>query len=499
MKNILRIYIKYFLFNWLEFKRSQYWKSSLFSKAVFTVGFIFGEVIIIVGGLNFKQIASFYFPRSNTFTVFNTYFFPILIIIYFTRLFTKKDISFNIKAYLHLPVSKKKFIALFLLLRIVNIYTISIIAFIISFGLANIFTTHPFYRSLLWFINISLIICMLELIYVFVKINYLKSPYKTALLLLTFTVSIFLLREVIKPFNNVINTWGNIITGNETTLLIFVLLTPAIFYFTNRFIIENIYIDIDLSTKETKFNFLSSLNIEGKYPLIFLQILLITRDRILRRQLITGIFGLLFGVAVNTIIPEQKLNSHLILEIFFILLSSGYLFTAAYSAVIFGWDGYYMSFLFSKKIMLKKYIDSKVLFLRILWLCSGVINLFLIEIIHHDYLLMTLAFSFYASGVLSYTQAIQSILIYKPINANESILQVTSSNLFSKYVQIIFVALPVVIYLTFGRQSLHEYLPYSLEALCVLSIIVLTMQKSLLQYLYKLFNRKRYNFIENYL
>ena len=495
---VLKFYIPLLKQEILKFRRSSYWKKDLFTNTATFILYSINILTLFFLGKNTGKIITKLEPGINVVHFVNRYLLVSLLFIYLLRFFFQDSKTLTIKPYLTLPYQKSFLIKLLLLRSSFNIYVFSIIIFSVPFCFANIIPSHSLLPGLLWLAGLILIIFSLEMLFMLFQYLFYVSPYKTIISLSTFIVTGFISIKVNLFPGLKTNILEGLLFSGTVVLPALFIFTIITFYSTCRFLLTNLVVDKQEAKTGNifwKFNFDF---LAKKDPLLFLQIKLIARNKLLRNFLFQGLMGPLIGIIFSLAVPAENINKHFMLTVFLAFFSIGYFFVAAYGQNIFGWESHYLNAYFTKNISVEKYISSKIKFIQMAWIFFALTNLCIYKLLNTNFLALVLTMQFYCIGVLTFTLAAQAALNFRSIYPNvsfgfglvnfrpkKSILMLTA-----------FYPLIIIFLITGGDISKSQNYFLGLGIIVITGIAGLLFQKQISRLINKLFVKKRYFFIE---
>jgi len=206
------------------------------------------------------------------------------------------------------------------------------------------------------------------------------------------------------------------------------------------------------------------------HGMISLHIALLTRNKLIKKMMLSGIILLLGGIISIAVNPTfDRVDKSLLLYGFIILSCSGYIFVASYGQNIFGWDSFHLGFIFSKNISLLSYINSKIYLIRVIWFAIGIIN-FLVLIIfsawkNYGFLVFVI---FYYSIVMPYAFLFQSLYAFDPLHPNYA--NIEDRHVIKNYYSALPASLPFILIIT-EKSITGESLYIGLYSSYILSLL----------------------------
>ena len=382
-----------FTIKWLEIKRSPFFRKKIVSIIFNSIVFINFIFFSFFGGIYINHILTRLYPNKSPYSVVSIYLPLIIVISALLRIFILKIMNWDIKPFLHWPVSKKRLSFIFLFFSFFNKYTLPVLLFIISYTIEWIQETHSF-QTAIFFCLVQIYILIFSELF---SLTVVKSSQFRISIFIFFLLNISLSYLItyhylyaagwLTPIFSVINIYYIITNHNDYYLL-----------FENRKYPKSTY------RKFIYLSFYNEINVKR-----------ITRNSILIKMMV--IYAICMIAGLVTILNHVNQSEDPFRLTLMLIFFSGHLTFLLTVGHLFNWDYNWRDFIFAKPFSLYKYVKSNVLFAIILCLIPSFIYLI-------AYIVYSLPIFIYLSSfclyiiIINYILAFSSIKNYHFVNPN---------------------------------------------------------------------------------
>ena len=487
----LRDFIK---LRWLAFIRRPLRASTLILRILkyIFLALMFLEVVFFgfLPLLIFKQEN---IPVSRYLTETNKYIFIFIGFAFFFNMMINNYSSLKIKPFLLLPIHKKRIVRYYLATGWINITQFTLITWVVIVSATFLYAGVPPGRVIPW---------ALALVLTTIWFNMLAwTTEKSPLLYVITTVVMFATIGSIKKHPEWLEPAGKIFQsvadGNLLSLSGFVILVALTYIFIEKYLLRSMYLDTRRKKQEkiyaSELKWTDYFGKTGAY--IQNDIRLILRNKRTRMLLMQMLVTIFYGVFIFASGLYDK-NGQDFWKVFAVILLSG-TFMINFGGFTPSWDSEYFKLLVSQSVNFRLYLEAKWRLMVFSVLVMTILSL-PFAYFGKDVLMLLIAFAFFNAGINSFFVLWTGIFNKTPVklNSTQQAFQKTQSGNF-KVVFIIFLRILIPILLYF---PLKKFLGFNTAVLIIslLGIAGMLLKNPVLNYLARLYNRHKYDFVESY-
>jgi len=343
----------------------------------------------LLSGLYLKDILARIFPDKNLLILLRSYLPLVIVLNIFLRIVISPQMTWDIRPYLHWPISKKRLTLVFFILNTFNKYTFGIILFLAVFSINLLLTSFNSYLLIFNFILINIYVLVFSELFLFA---FKKTGNEPCIrLYIFFLINVFFSFAFIRakiPFED---------------FLICILCFINIVYMVLN---HNDYYNLYYPNASRAVNYKTQSYFNPYFTIILKSI---------KRNSVIGKTLLYYGLCIlgGSIYFLQSLDNKV--SVIFILIAlmicSGSLVSNLIVTYQFSWDYNWRGFIFSKPIKISDYVNANLIFATLLCLIPTILYLIIYLIGHFNIFLFISAFSLYGI-LLNFVQVVFSILYY---------------------------------------------------------------------------------------
>ncbi len=484
-------YLQFLKLSYKKFKRSPQFSKQLALKIFAIIGYFFlalyafGAVLLLYFGLKEQQ------PHADIFRLANQYLFVYFFIVFYVMMYISFD-TMQVKAFMILPVSKKKIVKYHLssvFLQPVNlIFLLMIALFIILVSQDN----PGHFKLIVWGIGILATTFIIELLLFLSS----RNNFLNAVMGLSVFVIIYKMQWLSTHLGFIGEAFYKIY--EQPAWVLIPLITLFLIYSgLYRYILNRFYLDDAIKghqkneVKELNLSWTQKFGLIGN--LIANDLRLIWRNARPRQSLFGFVVFYAMAFVLFSKIGDQFQQPEFN-KILFLMMLTGY-FVMQFGNFVPAWDSEYYRLLMTQGISYKTYLESKWWLLTASVLITAVLALPFLILGWQVYVLL-LAMAIFNIGFNIPATLLSGAYRTTPIKLNEKVkaFQSRDSFNFKTFVfGILRLLLPIVIYMLLNKYAGFYY---GIGFLAGLGLLGLLLKKQFIHWLTQAYQKRKYITLE---
>ena len=482
--------IKYITNSSKQFLRSKQFASGLIGKILLALFIPYLVFMSFQIDLILQKIA----PNQPPVETLNSFLLYIFIMFFISGLVFQKIPFGSVKQYLNLNIRKTKIIHILLFRTIFGLKSLIIIALFTPFTFISIGITHSIGMATVWLLNLYLLIFSINLLIQTIKLTFQKSIKIAGIIILLLAGSIgaghFGLFNITNISSHIFSSFLN----NYPSILISFLIFMILYYVNIKLLNSEFYLDeiqteegeiknnaiYDITDKFIRDNRYVKFNLNqifrtkrGKHSYIFTMSMVF----------ILGIF--IFQVLIN----DDSLKGQ-IMRLYSTYLLTG-MFIYQHLNFFFAWDSYQVDFIYSSKIIFKKYILGRIIATVILSIPVYIL-FFVLSVVYNRLTLTVVSALLYNLGYSAFALTLFAIFSIKKIDVKQTIFMNRQGETLLHFLSRLILFIPPL--LTFLAFKNNLQIAYIINGLFGLTGIFLS--DKLLNLIYNQFQIRKYKILE---
>jgi len=484
---------EYLRLKWKKFFRSPNLEKNAAFKVFAFIGYFMMAAQILLLSWSAYYIVDQYTQERDLFLAFNRYIYIYLVVALSLLLMLNSFKPAEIKPFMLLPVSKRKIIRFHLYEQFLSPVLWILVAGIMVAAGNFYYHGYPAKGLLLWST------AMIATLFIFNLLSWLneRSAWINFLLSVAIIGSVATIRVAPQWFAPLTDIYAGIYQGNLWLWTAVMLALAAVWTLIVRYMQRHFYLDGKLRRKKTekirdwKLPFTERFGMTGAF--IQNDIRMIFRNTRTKMIIQSSLFYLLFAAFVYYA-PIYRDNDFLYLLVAFTVTA---IFLINFGSYVPAWDSEYFKLLMSQSIRYRDYLEAKwwLMFLSVWILLLLALPL---AFFGTDIYKIIVAFAFFNAGINTYFVLLTGLLNTRPIKLNEKVQAFSGGQGFNGKLMLMSILRMFLPFIYYYFLRLFFDLDTTLWIVAVTGLAGLLLKNKILDYLARLYNRRKYLMIEKF-